>query len=146
MLNPKNREASLEINGTLSFWGLCMTYIISLFRACLACLSIFMCIWIINVCDTQIYLCMHWYTYAYSACNREIVGSSPSRVELFSRKFWLFQENFQELKMGAVPLAWLAVYMLISRNKYICALMHFIVSNYTQNFYTTGSVFNVTLP
>ena len=32
-----------------------------------------------------IYLCMHLYTCVYSACNREVVGSSPTRDEIFSK-------------------------------------------------------------
>ena len=34
-----------------------------------------------------IYLCMHLHTYVYSECSREVVGSSPTRGELFSKKF-----------------------------------------------------------
>ena len=45
--------------------------------------------------------------------------SSPTRGELFSRKFWLFQENLQQLKLCAVSRAWLAFRVLISGNKYV---------------------------
>ena len=34
-----------------------------------------------------IYLYMHLHTYVYSECNREVGGSSPTRGELFSKKF-----------------------------------------------------------
>ena len=34
-----------------------------------------------------IYLSMHLHTYVYSEYNREVVGSSPTRGELFSKKF-----------------------------------------------------------
>ena len=70
-----------------------MIYIIShqiiLFGEYLACLSNFMCILAKNVCNyvtvcTEIYMCL--YTYVYSACNREVVGSSATRGELFSKK------------------------------------------------------------
>ena len=64
-------------------------------------------------------MCMHLYTYVYSACYREIVGSSPTRGGLLSRKDWMFQENLQQLKVGAVSRAWWAFRMLILRNKYV---------------------------
>ena len=36
-----------------------------------------------------IYLCMHLYTYVYLACNRKVVGSSPTRSELFLKQIVL---------------------------------------------------------
>ena len=65
-----------------------MTYIIS-HQIILACMSNFMCILAQKyfTVPTKIYLCLHLYTCVNSACNREVVGSSPTRGELFSRKF-----------------------------------------------------------
>ena len=102
MLNPKNREASCEINGTLSFWGLFLTYIIShqimLFGVSFACLSNFMCTWANYVHNDATvptkYICICIYTHVYSACNREVVGSSPARIELFSENSNCFKKIF----------------------------------------------------
>ena len=112
-----NREASCKINGTLSFWGLYMIYIsfhqIILFGV----LANYVCNDV--TVRTEIYMCMHLYTYVYSACNREVVGASAISDELFSRKHWLFQENLQQLKIGAACRAWLALRLSIARNKYV---------------------------
>ena len=77
-----------------------------------------------NVCNvvtvpTKIYMCMHLCTNVYLACSWEVVGSSPTRGELFSRKVWLFQENIKQWKVGAVSCVGLLFRMLISRNKYV---------------------------
>ena len=48
---------------------------------------------------TDIYICMHLYTYVYPVCNREVVGSSASRGELFSSKnIDCFKKTFSSWK------------------------------------------------
>ena len=80
---------------------------------------------------TKIYLCVHLYTCVYSACNREVVGSSPTRGELFSRKFWLFQESLEQLILG-VSREWLAFRMLGLRHKHVYIYMHLCLSDFLQ--------------
>ena len=139
--NPFILGSGYDIYNFLSsytFWGLpCMTV---QFDVCIS----------KNVCNdvtvpTKIYLCMDLYTYVYLALNRQFVGSTPTRGELFSRKFWWFQENLQQLKVDAVSRAWLTFRMLISRNKYVYIYMHlcflgFFISNYTRSHYMADSV------
>ena len=96
-----------------------MTYIFGIrylfLRVCFACLSIFMCILaqtkaVMSQNSKWIYLCMHLYTYVYSACDREVVGSSPTRDELFSKTF----------RFGALFMAHMDIFM--HAFIYICIL------------------------
>ena len=81
----QNREASCEMNGTLSFWGLYRTYIIShqiiLYGVYLACLSNFMCIlakkYVMMSLYQQKYICVCIYTHMYT---RHVIGRSWVRV------------------------------------------------------------------
>ena len=53
---------------------------------------------------TKIYMCMHLYPYVYSACNREVLGSSATRSELFSRNFDCLKKTFSSWKWVLFPV------------------------------------------
>ena len=99
----KNGEASWEINETLLFGGLFITYIMSLpillFRVRLGCLSIFMYIWITYVCNdittthTDICVCINIHIDSRYISGRLWVRVPPG-VSYFPKSFDCFKKTF----------------------------------------------------
>ena len=133
--------------GPFYFWGLFITYIMShqilLFRVRIACLSIFMCIWITNVCNyitithTDICVCINIHMHTRCVIGRSWVRVPPG-VSYFPGNFDCFKKTF----------SWKWVLFPLHDWQFICCIYIYIYAFmlFSSSCYMAETIFTVMLP